>query len=124
MSLIKGKAQILKIYLGESDKYNGKPLYEALVLEARDAGMAGATVLKGVLSFGASHSINTMKIFALSTDMPMVIELVDSEEKIAGFAEKAASMIEHSGRGVLMTVQDLNVLTYNAGEKYRRVKTS
>lgn len=124
MTLKKGKAQILKIYLGEADKYNGKPLYEALVLEAREAGMAGATVYKGILSFGASHSIHTMKIFALSTDMPVTVELIDSPDKISEFVEKVNEMIEKSTKGGLVTIQDLEVLRYKPGEKYRQVKSS
>lgn len=122
MTLEKGKAQILKIYLGEADKYNGKPLYEALVLEAREAGMAGATAYKGIISFGASHSIHTMKIFALSTDMPITVELIDSPENIRVFAEKANEMLEKSKKGGLVTIQDLEVVNYKPGEKYRQVK--
>lgn len=122
MTLEKGKAQILKIYLGEADKYNGKPLYEALVLEAREAGMAGATAYKGIISFGASHSIHTMKIFALSTDMPITVELIDSPENIRFFAEKANEMLEKSKKGGLVTIQDLEVINYKPGEKYRQVK--
>lgn len=122
MTLEKGKAQILKIYLGEADRYHGKPLYEALVLEAREAGMAGATVYKGMLSFGASHSIHTMKIFALSTDMPVTVEIIDSSENIRVFAEKANEMLEKSKKGGLVTIQDLEVINYKPGEKYRQVK--
>lgn len=119
MTLKKGKAQILKIYLGEADRYQGKPLYEAIILEARNSGMAGATAYKGVMSFGASHSINTMKIFALSSDMPITIEIIDSSEKIEEFAKKANDMLERSKKGGLVTVQELEVLNYKAGDKYR-----
>lgn len=122
MTLQKGKAQILKIYLGEADRYNGKPLYEALVLEARKAGMAGATAYKGIISFGASHSIHTMKIFALSTDMPVTVELIDSVENIQAFAIKANEMLEKSKKGGLVIIQDLEVINYKPGEKYRQVK--
>ena len=122
MTLEKGKAQILKIYLGEADRYHGKPLYEALVLEAREAGMAGATAYKGMLSFGASHSIHTMKIFALSTDMPVTVEIIDSSENIRAFAEKANEMLEKSKKGGLVTIQDLEVINYKPGEKYCQVK--
>ena len=121
---MKGKVQILKIYLGESDRYQGKPLYEALVFEARKAGMAGATAYKGMLSFGASHSIHTMKVFALSSDLPVIVELVDSPEKIKAFAEKANQMLEKSGKGGLITTHDLEVINYKSGEKYKQVKSS
>lgn len=122
MSLSTGKAQLLKIYLGESDHYQGKPLYEVLVLEARSAGMAGATATKGVMSFGASHSIHTMKIFALSSDMPVVVEIVDEEEKIQNFSLRVQEILEKTGKGVLMTVQNLEVIQYQQGKKYREVK--
>ncbi len=122
MSLSTGKAQLLKIYLGESDHYQGKPLYEVLVLEARSAGMAGATATKGVMSFGASHSIHTMKIFALSSDMPVVVEIVDEEEKIQNFSLRVQEILEKTGKGVLMTVQNLDVIQYQQGKKYREVK--
>lgn len=124
MTLQKGKAQILKVYLGEADRYKGKPLYEALVLEARDAGMAGATAYKGIISFGASHSINTMKIFALSSDMPIVVEIVDSSENILLFTEKVNEIFDKSKKGGLITIQDLEVINYKPGEKYRQVKSS
>ncbi|MDX9880445.1 MAG: DUF190 domain-containing protein [Prolixibacteraceae bacterium] len=122
MTLQKGKAQILKIYLGEADHYRGKPLYEALVLKAREAGMAGATAYKGMLSFGASHSIHTLKIFALSSDLPVIVEIVDSLEKIRIFAGQANEMLEKSGKGALVTVQDLEIINYRPGEKYKQVK--
>ncbi|HBL75232.1 MAG: hypothetical protein A2W90_22070 [Bacteroidetes bacterium GWF2_42_66] len=122
MTLQRGKAQILKIYLGETDHYHGKPLYEALVIEARETGMAGATAYKGMLSFGASHSIHTLKIFALSSDLPVIVEIVDSSEKISAFAEKANEMLEKSGKGGLVTIQDLEVINYKTGEKYKEVK--
>ncbi|MFW6372026.1 MAG: DUF190 domain-containing protein, partial [Bacteroidota bacterium] len=73
---ITGKAGMLKIYVGESDKVHGRLLYEEIVFEARKTGMAGATVCKGIMSFGASHSIHTMKIFSLSSDLPVVIEII------------------------------------------------
>jgi uncharacterized protein len=122
MILEKGKAQILKIYLGEADRYHGKPLYEALVLGAREAGMAGATACKGMMSFGASHSIHTLKIFALSSDLPVIVEIIDSPEKIRTFAEQANQMLEKSGKGRLITIQDLEVFNYKTGEKYKQVK--
>lgn len=122
MSLSTGKAKLLKIYLGESDHYQGKPLYEILVLEARSAGMAGATVTKGIMSFGASHSIHTMKIFALSSDMPVVLEIVDDPKKIEIFSFRVNELLEKAGKGALVTVQDLEVISYREGKKYCQVK--
>src|ERR1041385_8532587 len=78
-------AVLLRIFLGESDKWHGKPLYEAIVLKAREHHLAGATVLRGPLGFGHSSRLHTAKILRLSEDLPMVIEIVDSEAKIRGF---------------------------------------
>ncbi len=81
------KTGILKIYMGENDTVNGRPLFEEIVFEAKKAGLAGATVIKGIMSFGASHSVHTMKIFALSDKLPIVVEIVDNIEKLDEFAK-------------------------------------
>ena len=117
---IEGKAAVLKIYIGESDKINGRPLYEEIVFEARKAGIAGATAFKGIMSFGASHSIHTQKIFALSGDMPVSIEIVDNKEKLEEFACKINHLMGNSKRGGLVTLQELDVLRYEVGEKYKK----
>ncbi len=116
---ISEKTGILKIYVGETDKINGRILFEEIVFEARNAGMAGATVYKGIMSFGASHSIHTMKIFALSSDLPVTIEIIDNIEKLDEFAKKVNEIMEQSKRGGLVTFQELNVVRYERGEKYR-----
>lgn len=113
------KTGILKIYLGESDKINGRVLFEEIVFEARNAGLAGATVYKGIMSYGASHSIHTMKIFALSNDLPVIIEIIDNIEKLDQFSEKVNKIMEASKRGGLVTFQELSVIRYEKGEKYR-----
>ncbi len=113
------KNGILKIYVGESDKINGRLLFEELVFEARNAGMAGATVLRGIMSYGASHSIHTMKIFALSSDLPVVIEIVDTIEKLDVFIPKMNMILNRSGKGGLVTFQELSVVRYEKGEKYQ-----
>lgn len=117
---ISGKAGMLKIYVGETDKVHGRPLYEEIVFEARKAGLAGATVYKGIMSFGASHSIHTMKIFALSEDMPVSVEIVDTKENLDDFAEVVSKLMEHSKRGGLVSYQEVDVLRYEVGEKYRK----
>jgi len=115
---IEGQALLMKIFIGESDRVNGRPLFEEIVFEARKEGLAGATVTKGIMSFGASHSIHTMKIFALSGDLPIVIELVDKEEKIKNFAVIANQLIDKGKKGGLVTTQPVEVLKYKKGEKY------
>ncbi len=117
---ITGKAGILKVYVGESDKVHGRPLYEEIIFEARKAGMAGATAYTGIMSFGASHSIHTMKIFALSGDMPVVIEIVDSVEKLDEFASRVNVLMDLSKKGGLVIFQDADVLRYETGEKYKK----
>ncbi|WP_297087479.1 DUF190 domain-containing protein [uncultured Draconibacterium sp.] len=113
------KTGILKIYVGESDKINGRVLFEEIVFEARNAGMAGATAYKGIMSFGASHSIHTMKIFALSSDLPVIIEIIDNIDKLDTFAEKVNEIMAKSQRGGLVTFQELNVVRYERGLKYQ-----
>jgi hypothetical protein len=107
------EAQLLRIFVGESDKHHGKPLYEAIVEEARRRGMAGATVLRGTLGFGASSRLHTAKLLHLSEDLPMVIEIVDTPERIAAFLLDLDAMV---GEG-LVTLEKVQVIAYrHAGE--------
>jgi len=116
------KTGVLRIYIGDSDKVNGKHLSEEIVLKARNSGMAGATVFKGIMSFGSSHSIHTLKIFALSSDLPVVIELIDNIEKLDEFVETVNQLLEKSGKGGLVTFQEINVIKYKRGKKYKGIK--
>lgn len=115
---IEGKAHILRVYTGESDRINGRPLFEEIVFAARNAGLAGATVIKGILSFGASHSIHTMKIFALSGDLPMIVEIIDSLKNLEKFIPVLNHLMDESKKGGLVTLQPLDVLRYRTGQKY------
>ena len=90
---LQSDAYLLRIFIGESDKMNGKPLHEVIVKEARSRGMAGATVLRGFLGFGAHSRIHTSKVLRLSEDLPVVIEIVDKEERINAFLPELDSMI-------------------------------
>ncbi len=102
------EAQLLRIFVGESDKYHGRPLYEAIVEDARNRGLAGATVLRGTLGFGANSRIHTAKILRLSEDLPMVIEIVDTPEQIEAFLPDLDAMI---GEG-LVTLEKVRVIAY------------
>lgn len=102
------EAELLRVLIGESDKHEGKPLHEQIVLAARRRGMAGATVLKGVLGFGAHSRIHTAKILRLSEDLPMVIEIVDTPERIEAFLPELDAMI---GEG-LVTLERVRVIAY------------
>ena len=116
---ISEKTGVLKIYMGENDKADGQLLFEKIVYEARKAGLAGATVTKGIMSFGASHSIHTMKIFALSEKMPVVVEIVDNIEKLDEFVITVNRLMDLSKKGGLVTFQELDVVRYSPGEKYQ-----
>ena len=99
---------LLRIFIGESDRHEGKPLYEVIVLKARELHLAGATVLRGAMGFGASSRIHTTKILRLSIDLPLVIEIVDSEEKINGFLPVLDQMMG----GGLVTLEKVRVIHY------------
>ena len=102
------EAVLLRIFIGEDDGIKGRPLYEAIVLKAREAGLAGATVLRGPMSFGKSSTLHTAKVLRLSEDLPMVIEIVDTQEKIDAFLPLLDPMM---GLG-LVTLERVQVLQY------------
>src|SRR5882724_8626250 len=104
------EAMLLRIFIGESDRWNHKPLYEAIVLKARELHLAGATVLRGPMGFGKSSRLHTAKILRLSMDLPLVIEIVDSEEKIQGFLPVLNDML----KGGLVTLEKVRVIEYRA----------
>ena len=102
------EGKLLRIFVGEADRWHGRPLYEAIVLEARQRGLAGATVIKGFMGFGAHSRIHTAKLLELSQDLPIVIEIVDSKGKIEAFLPVLDGMI---GSG-LVTLETVKVLQY------------
>ncbi len=102
------EAELLRIFIGESDRHGQRPLYEVIVEEARKQGLAGATVLRGIMGFGSNSRIHTAKILRLSEDLPMVIEIVDRPERIATFLPILDAMISNG----LVTLEKIRVLTY------------
>ena len=102
------EATLLRIFIGDADRYEHRPLYEAIVLKAREAGLAGATVLRGPMGYGKSSRLHTAKILRLSMDLPMVIEIVDSEEKIQSFLPTLDPMMT----GGLVTLEKVRVMHY------------
>ena len=108
---LEGEAQLLRIFIGEADKHNGRPLYEQIVLKARELNLAGATVLRGVLGFGAHSRIHSAKLLDLSNDLPLVIEIVDTEEKIA----KLMPFIDENVDEGLVTLEKVKVVKYRHG---------
>ena len=107
------KAALLRVFIGESDHWNGKPLHEAIVMKARAEGLAGATVLRGIMGFGAtSRVIHTAKVLRLSDDLPLVVEIVDHPDRIESFLAHAAEMLG----GGLVTIEELRVAHYQHDE--------
>ena len=104
-------ALLLRIYIGESDRWQHQPLYEAIVLKARELHLAGATVLRGPMGFGAASRIHTAKILRLSMDLPMVIEIVDTEEKVKSLLPFLEQMMD----GGLVTMEKIKVIHYGHG---------
>jgi PII-like signaling protein len=107
-------AMLLRIFFGEDDKFNGRPLYEAIVKAAREAKLAGATVLRGPMGFGRSSRVHTTKIIALSEDLPLIVEIVDTEQAIKAFVPTLDAMM---GSG-LVTLEKVQVLQYGADVKH------
>ena len=105
-------AVLLRVFIGEGDRWHHQPLYEAIVLKAREMHLAGATVLRGPMGFGKSSRLHTAKILRLSMDLPLVIEIVDSEEKIQGFLPVLDEMMQ-SG---LLTIEKVKVMEYRGKE--------
>jgi hypothetical protein len=106
--VIPHEAVLLRIFIGESDRWHHQPLYEAIVLKAREMHLAGATVLRGAMGFGKSSRLHTSKILRLSLDMPLIIEIVDSEEKIQAFLPILDPMMG----GGLLTMETVKCLEY------------
>ncbi|WP_018233021.1 DUF190 domain-containing protein [Thioalkalivibrio thiocyanodenitrificans] len=102
------QATLLRIFIGESDEFEGRPLHEAIVLEAREQGLAGATLLRGPMGYGRSSRLHTAKILRLSEDLPVVIEMVDAEARIKGFLERLVPMLGSA----LVTLENVRVLRY------------
>ena len=109
-------AKLLRIFIGESDKAGHQPLYETIVFEAKKQGLAGATVLRGMMGFGANSRVHTTKLFDLSADLPIVVEIVDSEDKIRTFTQTVEHLFESSRSGGLITIEKAEVIRYKAGK--------
>jgi PII-like signaling protein len=100
---------LLRVFIGENDRHRHRPLYEAIVLAAREAGLAGATVIRGPMGYGASSRLHTAKVLRLSEDLPLVIEIVDTEERIRAFLPALETMMTASG---LVTLEKVQVIRY------------
>jgi uncharacterized protein len=108
-------AKLLRIFVGENDKLGQHPLYETIVFEAKKQGLSGATVTRGIMGFGANSRIHTTKLFEISSDLPLVIEIVDTEEKIREFTVTVERLFELTKSGGLITIEKAEVIRYKAG---------
>lgn len=109
---LKGKAKLVRIFVGETDTLHHASVYEQIVLEARKFGLAGATVTKGIMGFGGSSRIHTAKILRLSEDLPLIIEIVDTAEKINKFLPLLNAMFEEANSGGLITMEEVDIIKY------------
>jgi hypothetical protein len=109
-------AKLLRIFIGENDKFGRQPFYEAIVFEAKKRGLSGATVVRGIMGFGANSRVHTAKLFEISSDLPLVVEIVDDEEKIRDFVQTIEQMFEQSKSGGLITIEKAEVIRYKASK--------
>jgi PII-like signaling protein len=108
--------RLLRIFVGESDKRGHQPLYEAIVFEAKRLGLSGATVTRGIMGFGANSKVHTTKLLEISSDLPLVIEIVDTEEKIRAFTQAIEPWFEEAQSGGLITLEKAEVIRYRPGK--------
>lgn len=114
---IKSDAKLLRIFVGDSDKVEGIPIYEFIVLKAKKMGLAGATVFKGFMGYGQSSRLHTAKILRLSEDLPIIIEIVDEKEKIDQFIPVLDEIFEKANCGGLVTIEKAEVIKYIGKER-------
>lgn len=114
---IKGEAKVLRIFISNTDKFKHNSLYEMIVFAAKRYGLAGATVLKGVMGYGSSSVIHSVKFWEITEKLPVVIEIVDEAKKIEKFTEKILPWFEKLRYGCMITVEEVNLVLYKQGSK-------
>ena len=107
------EAELLRIFIGEADKFDGRPLYRAIVEKARERGLAGATVTRGLMGFGAHSRMHYAGVLRVSEDLPIIVEIVDNPDRIAAFLPEIDPMIDEG----MVTLEKVRVLAYRHGEK-------
>lgn len=112
---LEGEGKLVRVFVGESDTWHGKPLYEAIVRRIREEGLAGATVLRGIEGFGASSRLHTTRILRLSSDLPIVIEVVDTDERI----DRILPILDEMVGDGLVTVENVHVIAYRGKGRER-----
>lgn len=107
------EGELLRIFIGETDKYKGKPLYESIVMKARELNLAGASVFRGIMGYGATSRIHSIKLLRLSEDLPVMIEIVDTKDKI----DKILPFLDETVKEGLITMEKVSVIKYRHGKK-------
>lgn len=113
-------AKVMRIFISSTDKLGHEPLYEVLVFAAKRFGLAGATVLRGVMGFGASSPVTSVKWFEISEKLPLVIEFVDTNEKITRFSEEVVSYFNQVRYGGMVTIEDAKIVLYKKGKQLNK----
>lgn len=113
----KDNLKLLRIFVGESDKCKHKALYEEIIFQAKKSGLAGATAVRGIMGFGAHSIIHKTKMIELSNDLPIIIEIVDTEDRIEKFIDTVVLLFDESKNGGLITIEKIEVVLYKPGEK-------
>jgi uncharacterized protein len=111
---LQGESKLLRIFVGESDRIGHDLLYEMILLKAREKGLAGGTVIKGIMSYGASSHLHRARLIELSEDLPIIIEIIDHAEKIEAFLPIVNKLFEQCGRGGLITLENVDVIYYQS----------
>src|SRR5437588_3895958 len=113
MTRMEGEGELLRIFIGESDRWHGKPLYEAIVQRVREEGLAGATVIRGIEGFGADSHLHTSRILRLSEDLPIVVEIVDTAENVERILPSLDEMVTEG----MLTVEKVHVIAYRSSKQ-------
>jgi uncharacterized protein len=111
---LQGESKLLRIFVGESDRIGHDLLYEMILLKAREKGLAGGTVIKGIMSYGASSHLHRARLIELSEDLPIIIEIIDHAEKIEAFLPIVNELFEQCGRGGMITLENVDVIYYQS----------
>lgn len=115
--VIKGEAKLLRIFISSTDKLNHEPLYQAIVFKAKEQGIAGATVLKGIMGYGSSSSVYSPTGWEINEKVPLVIEILDETEKIEKFTEIILPLFESLNKGCMITLENANIILHKKGSK-------
>ena len=111
------KAKRLRIYISSTDKFGHRPLYEVIVYSAREQGIAGATVLRGIMGYGSSSEVYTNKLWEISEKVPLVVEIIDESPKIDSFLKSNKEFFEKIGKGHIITIDDTTIIMHKSGKK-------